>query len=416
MPRKRKRTWGTGSLFERAGRWWIRWHEDGRRRAKSYATKELAEAVLAKIIRDIGAGSAGLPRDYSDAPNLEELFTPWVERRAQTHRAASDDRLRWKNHLSPTFGGMKPHEVDAARLRAFIEAKLASGLAAQTVGHFVRLLSTFFEDVKEQGHVAVNPVSTLPRSTRRLYKSTYDVRSTPYLERPEDIRRLFLALPEPHNVIFILGALTGCRVGELLGMDWRDIDFAGRKVHVRQQMQDGKLCPLKDKESRIVPLSTDLAPVLEAWKLKTGAGATGPLFTPAYPERGGRPDSPAQFVRPHTVHKALGVALKKCELPKLTLYQCTRHTYASQWTMAGGSLEELARYMGHSSTSTTQHYAHLAPDFFSAKARDMVRVDLARPRGDVVRLAPAGVASVPFGTTTGTKHQDTAPAQLSLIG
>ena len=73
------------------------------------------------------------------------------------------------------------------------------------------------------------------------HESTYDVRSTPYLERPEDIRRLYLALPEPHNVIFILGALTGARVGELLGMDWRDIDFAGRKVHVRQQMQDGKL-------------------------------------------------------------------------------------------------------------------------------------------------------------------------------
>jgi len=413
MPRKRKRTWGTGSVQPSGGRWVARWRENGRRCSASFPSKELAEQVLAKVTRDIAAGAGGLPRDYSDAPTLEELFTPWVERRAKTHRAASDDRLRWRNHLSPTFGGMKPHEVNAAKLRAFIEAKLASGLAAQTVGHFVRLLSTFFEDVKEQGHVAVNPVSTLPRSTRRLYKSTYDVRSTPYLERPEDIRRLYLALPEPHNVIFILGALTGARVGELLGMAWRDIDFAGRKVHVRQQMQDGKLCPLKDKESRIVPLSTDLAPVLEAWKLKTGG--VGQLFRPAVSDRGGRPDLGALpgYVRPHTVHKALAEALKKCELPKLTLYQVTRHTYASQWAMAGGSMEELARYMGHSSTSTTQHYAHLAPDFFGARARDMVRVDLAPPRGDVV---PIRDVAAPFGPTMTTKHEDNAVKQLSLIG
>ena len=60
MPRKRKRTWGTGSLFERAGRWWIRWHEDGRRRAKSFPTEKLARAVLAKVVSDVAAGRAGM--------------------------------------------------------------------------------------------------------------------------------------------------------------------------------------------------------------------------------------------------------------------------------------------------------------------------------------------------------------------
>jgi integrase len=399
----------------------VRWRENGRRKSKSYATEDLAKQVLAKINLNISRGEAGLPDDHSDAPTLEELVKPWLERRAKTHISACDDRGRWNLHLAPVFGEMKPHEVNAAKLRAFIEAKLSEGLSPTTAGHCVRLLSTFFEDVKEQGHVAVNPVSTLPRSARALYKSVYDVRSTPYLERAEDIRRLYLALPEPHNVIFILGALTGCRVGELLGMQWRDIDFAGRKIHVRLQAQDGKLCALKDKESRIVPLGTDLAPVLEAWRLKTGG--VGPLFTPAHPARGGRPDigSPAQFIRPQTVHKALAEALKKCNLPKLTLYQCTRHTYASQWTMNGGSLEELARYMGHSSTSTTAHYAHLAPDYFGSKAHDTVRVDLARPKGDVVRLAPGGGASKglgkkngPFGPRMTKTQEDTAPKQLSL--
>jgi integrase len=379
---------------------------------------------LALVLRNVERGEAGLPRDRTDAPTLDELAVPWLERRTQTHRAADDDRLRWKNHLSPVFGKMRAGDVNAAKLRAFIEAKLAEKKAdgtrrwePTTIGHCIRQLSTFFEDVKELGHVDVNPVSTLPRSTRRLFKSIYDTTSTPFLEHRADIERLYRALPEPHNVIFILGALTGCRVGELLGMQWRDIDFAAGKIHVRQQVQDGRLCQLKDKESRFVPLTTDLLPVLEAWKLKTGGA--GQLFRPAVPDRGGRPDlgTAPGFVRSHTVHKALREALAQLGLPKLTLYQCTRHTYASQWSMAGGSLEELARYMGHASTSTTAHYSHLAPGFFGPKARDMVRVSLARPAGDVVSLRDsdrAGDRNGAFMPRTAPPHEDNAEEQVSL--
>jgi integrase len=366
--------------------------------------------VLAKIVLDVAAGGAGIPRDRSDAPNLEELVKPWLERRAKTHRATQDDRLRWKNHLKPAFGHLRPCEVDAGKLRHFIEGRLDAGLSPTTAGHCVRLLSTFLEDVKEQGHLAVNPVSTLPRSTRRLYKSIYDVRKTPFIERPADIRRLYLALPEPHNMIFIFGEQTGCRVGEILGMDWRDIDLPGRKIHVRQQMQDGALCGLKDDESRIVPLSTTLAPILEAWKLKTGG--QGALFAPAYPTRGGRPDigTAPGFVRPHTVHKALAKALRACELPAMTLYECTRHTFASQWVMNGGSMEELARILGHSSTATTAHYAHLAPDFFGAKAHDMVAVDLARPAGAVVSISRS---SGPIVETIAKTHEATEERNIA---
>jgi integrase len=413
MPRKaRRRTWGTGSITERDGRWWIRWREGGRRRCKSFSSREVAEEALAKNIRDAEGDAEGLRRDYRQAPTLNELAKPWLERRAKTHRAADDDRLRWKNHLKPAFGHLRPCEVDAGKLRRFIEGKLAAGLSPTTCGHMVRQLSTFFEDVKEQGHLAVNPVSTLPRSTRRLYKSIYDVRKTPFLERPADIRRLYLALPEPHNVIFIFGEQTGCRVGEVLGMQWRDIDLPGRKIHVRQQMQDGALCMLKDRESRIVPLSTTLAPILEAWKLKTGG--QGALFAPAHPTRGGRPDLGTEpgFIRPHTVHKALAKALKKCGLPPMTLYQCQRHSFASQWVMNGGSMEELARILGHSSTSTTAHYAHLAPDYFGAKAHDMVAVDLARPAGDVVSISrSSGV----LGSEMGTAQEDSEEQRLAVL-
>ena len=70
-------------------------------------------------------------------------------------------------------------------------------------------------------------------------------------------------------------------------------------------------------------------------------------------------------MRPHTCMTAWAGPLKACELSTdLTWYQCTRHTFASQWVMANGSIEKLAAEFGHSSTEVTRRYAHLRPDHF----------------------------------------------------
>ncbi len=54
----------------------------------------------------------------------------FLDRRKLTHRAAEEDRYRWKMHLAPRFGAYRPGEVDAAGIRAFVEAKLAAGSRA----------------------------------------------------------------------------------------------------------------------------------------------------------------------------------------------------------------------------------------------------------------------------------------------
>jgi integrase len=411
MPRKPKRRgWGSGSLFERDGRWWIRWRENGRRKSKSFASKELAEQVLAKITRDIAAGDAGLPRNFREAPTLDTLAKPWLERRERTHRDARAARYRWKLHLGPAFGHLRPHEVDAGKLRAFVEKKLAEGLSPTSVGHFVRHLSTFYADIIEGGHCPINPVANLPRSTRRLYRSIYDTASTPFLETVAAIRRIFLALAEPFNVMFAVGALAGLRTGEVLGLSWADVDLEGRRIHVRQQMQHGRLCRLKDDDPRIVPLQTSLAPILAGWKLKTGG--EGLLFKPACPTRGGRPDlgTEPSFIRPQTLHKHLRRALDKCELPQITWYHATRHTFASQWVLAGNSIEVLSKVMGHCSVVVTERYAHLKPDLFGEKAFDAITVDLSQPAGNVI---PISAASVQVGHTMTTAQEDTEQRKLA---
>ena len=290
------------------------------------------------------------------------------------------------------------------------EDKLAKGLAPASVNRCLGVLSTFYADIIEQGHAPSNPVASLPRSARRLVRSNYDTRATPFLQTTDDIRRVFLALSEPYNVAFAVGALAGLRVGETLGLSWEDIDFPGRRLHIHRQMQDGRLCGLKDDEPRLVPLLTSLAPILAAWKLKTGG--EGLLFKPAPHRGGGRPDigSDPTYIRPHTLAKHLNKALVKCELPKITWYQSTRHTFASQFVLGGGGIELLSKIMGHASITTTEIYSHLRHDLFAEKAFDAVTVDLARPAGDVVSISRS---SGPLGHTRGTAQEDNEERKLA---
>jgi len=130
------------------------------------------------------------------------------------------------------------------------------------------------------------------------------------------------------------------------------------------------------------------------------------LFQPADPTAGGRPDigSPPQFVRPETLRKHLAKALKYCNLPGLSWYQCTRHTFASQFILNCGTLELLRQLMGHSSVTTTERYAHLKPDLYREAIYTTMAVDLSAPKVVLVPIAAIGCRT---GTPSADENHET---------
>ena len=375
--KRRRRAHGQGCVYERSpGSWWLKWREGGRVRYKGgLPSRELAQQVLNKVVADLAAGRAGLPRDPKDTPTLEVLAKDWLDRRKLTHRASDDDKHRWYNHVGPWFGKYRPSEVDQASLRRFIEAKLAEELSPATVRLFIMLLSGFFGDLVEQGHVQANPVRAMAKSARRLIKPNHDPRTTPFVEKLDDVRRIYLALPEPVNVAYALGAMAGLRTGEVLALRWDHVDMERRRIHVRESVK-GRL---KDHESRVVLILDGLHAVLAAWKLQTGGKGT---VVP--PMR-----SDGKFCDGHTVGKYLRKAVTSLHLPKVTWYQATRHTFASHWVLSGGSIEKLKEMLGHCSVIVTERYAHLKPELFAQRDFGTIALDLT-PGGVVTTLQGLG--------------------------
>jgi integrase len=400
--RPRKRTYKTGAITQVGRRWRYRWRAGGRRYSATAATRELAEVGLASKVSAAARGEVSLRPDPRSVPTLAELFKEWIKARKVSHRDARNDANRWANHLAEHVGRLRPDEVDQGVLRALADDRLRAGLSTTTTRLALRLLSTFFSDLVDGGQATANPVKSLPRRLRKRLRPAHDPKTTPFIEQLDDVRRVFLRLPEPVNIAFAVGALAGLRTGEVLALERAHVDLEAGRIHVRQAMKEGRLAPLKDDDSRVVPLQNSLAPILRAWFLKTKHD----LVVPPLRRRKG-----ARFMRPSTLWSRLRAALAgnpeeglpPLGLPlELTWYQATRHTFASQWVLGGGTLEELRDVMGHSTVLVTERYAHLRP---GAENRTRVQVDLSAPEGAVVSLHPSRTADklrnrAQFGTST----------------
>ena len=243
-------------------------------------------------------------------------------------------------------------------------------------------VSGLFSDLVEQGYAPHNPVRLLPRASRRLIRPAHDPRTTPFLERKDDVRRVYLALAEPINIAFALGAFAGLRTGEALGLRWEHVDLGARRIHVRESVAG----PLKDDESRVVPILDSLVPVLKAWKLKTGGQGT---VVPPMRSDGRHCDD-------HTLRAHIGKVLQAIKLlpandvdqdakakrrPRLNWYRCTRHTFASHWVMDGRPIEKLKEILGHSTVQVTERYAHLKVDLFGPADLAAMAIDLTPGEG-----------------------------------
>jgi hypothetical protein len=95
-----------------------------------------------------------------------------------------------------------------------------------------------------------------------------------------------------------------------------------------------------------------------------------------------------QWLNLHTVHAALEKALKACKLPEtLTMYSCSRHTYAAHFVLGGGSLSALRELLGHSSVTDDRALRPPPVGHAPPGGAPTLPIDMSRPGGAVLEMA-----------------------------
>ncbi len=145
---------------------------------------------------------------------------------------------------------------------------------------------------------------------------------------------------------------VGLRLGELLALRWRDVDFTGRKLILRRRVSDGVELPsTKSRHAREVPLPDQAAAALD--RLSRRADFTGPDEYVFCNRLGGRLDPSAVRRRYKKARDAVG-------LPELRFHDL-RHTYGSLLVADGVDPKSVKDAMGHARLTTTDRYLHSRP-------------------------------------------------------
>src|SRR5262249_37188756 len=104
------------------------------------------------------------------------------------------------------------------------------------------LLNTMFDVAVQHDLIETSPVR------RKLHRPQHEPKEKPVLSR-EQVNKVIEAIADEYKPLFVVAAVTGMRIGEILALRWQDIDLAARKLTVRHSLWRGQLGAPKTKAS-----------------------------------------------------------------------------------------------------------------------------------------------------------------------
>lgn len=262
-----------------------------------------------------------------------------ADREADGIASTSRQRDAWKA-MKPFWERVEPRLIDREMAQSYW-AGPRRGRAAATIRYELGMLSVALRWAVDKELIGKAPTVWRPEA---------DERKTRHLTRAE-FERWFAAVKAPHAKLYVeLGLATMARPTALLELTWDRVDFDRGTVNLnpsgRRQTR---------KRRPVVPLNQDALDALsEAY---TGRQSQFVI------ERG------AEKIK--SIKKAFQAASARSGI-HVTPYTL-RHTGAVWAAEGGASMAELARYMGHrDSTTTERHYIQFSPDHLR-KVAEMVQ-------------------------------------------
>jgi integrase len=248
-----------------------------------------------RIQGEIDEGRAGRRRE-------RRTFDRWAAEHLQNmeqDRGAKGSTLRVYRstigYASPVFGRLELDEIGPPELRLFVRAIRARKGSDATVSKHLKQLSAILSGAVDEGFLLVNPIGRKFVRDLRLRVPRGD---EPYTD-PE-LEQLWAQMGSLNRrapvYIYVAKAAvtTGARLGELIALDWDDVDLSGKRLHVRRTWDpvDGATAP-KDNEARTVHLIPAAVAVFERW---TGLVGVQPGDSPVFPAPRSRDRLNGQYV------------------------------------------------------------------------------------------------------------------------
>lgn len=298
---------------------------------------EQARDTAQKLALEVSAGidPAANALSKKSQPTMSDLCKEYLNLHAHMNKretSTRNDTSMIDNIIIPAFGRKKLEGISGHDLQKLHKGMQSTPYQANRVRS---LLSKMFSLAMEWNWHTENPAK---------YVSKYqEDKRTRWLDE-EEMQRLWKVLDGYYkpavSIAIKMLLLTGARKTEVLSARWEQFDFK-RGVWIKPSHLT------KQKREEHLPLSTATLKLLEEWREKNNSEFLFPGKIPG------------QCIQ--EIKKSWATIRTTAGLEGVRLHDL-RHTHASHLVSSGLSLSIVGKLLGHTQTSTTQRYAHLADE------------------------------------------------------
>ena len=319
------------------------------------ADKARARAMKLRGVIADGGDPAQARDDRSAEPTIDDLADRYLSEYAEAHKkpsSAAEDRRNLKLHVRPELGSLKAGEITRQDvLKLHHKMRDTPGAANRVVALLSKMMVLAEEwGIRPEGSNPCRRVKKFEENARERFLST------------EEFKKLGDALnaaerdgehPSGTAIIRLL-LLTGCRLSEILTLQWSYVDFERSVARLPDSKTGAKVVRLG---APALKLLADLPRTESPFVFPRARGANISADRTRKVGQG-------HFVGIQRIWQRVR---KAAGLEDVRIHDL-RHAFASLSVMGGVSLHVTGALLGHRQAVTTQRYAHLADDPLQAAA------------------------------------------------
>lgn len=320
------------------------------------ATREAAETRALELAKN---GKQKAPAAIATIPTLAEAEERFVEEyskgKQQAHSTIVKKRSVFKNHLVPALGTKRLDEITTGDVDALVSSLTKRGLEAKTINDVLSILRTTLD-------VAAKRWNVMPPTRAAIDGLKVPENEMTFYDAGELARLLEHAkfVHDRVELVVLLGADAGLRAGEMIALEWGDVDLVAGILTIRRKEWRGVVGTTKSKKPRKVEITSRLARALKAFKHLRGPRVfyrdTAPL-----PGRHTDDGKKLRGVSLKIIENWIAAALRLAGFSKDAAVHALRHTFGTRLAARGASAMQIKELMGHSSLKATEKYLHFSP-------------------------------------------------------
>ncbi|STP39309.1 integrase [Enterococcus durans] len=330
---------------------------------RGFRTKKQANLELSRLKVDISKN--GFKK--SDKMTFQQVYDLWVVNYELTVKESTfvKQTEQYRVHILPFFGDTLISKITPAMVQKFANEKVNKFVRYR---EFISNTSRIFDYAIKLKLINTNPCKsiTIPKAK----KDAVNKNRENYFSREEMLA--FLTALEKHDnlkiaTFFRLLSMSSARMGEILGLEWRSVNFEDNYISITQTLARGKNRrlyleePKTSSSTRDIPLDQITMDWLKKWRKKQreelliiGHNSLKPdqlVFSSAMDN---------SFIQLSKPRKWLQTILKQENLKTITIHGL-RHSGAVMMLESGLTLKDIQDRLGHSDISiTSAYYLHIS--------------------------------------------------------